>query len=139
MYFQSNMVHPRTASGEKAGRAAVVGGWSHQFNCPLPQRQKRDLGLLRETVAEAHAQGLRVLLDFVANHVHEAHPYFRDHRDWFGTLDLPDGSLNLRRWDDYRLTTWFEPYLPSFDYEASPEAVEQMTADASVAPVTNEP
>ena len=89
-----------------------------------------DVRLLREAVDEAHAQGLRVLLDFVANHTHEEHPYFRDHRDWFGTLELPDGSLNLRRWDDYRLTTWFEPYLPSFDYEAAPEAVRQMTADA---------
>ena len=89
-----------------------------------------DLALLREVVAEAHAQGLRVLLDFVANHVHEDHPYAREHPEWFGTLELPDGSLNLRRWDDYRLTTWFEPYLPSFDFEGAPAAVEQLTADA---------
>ncbi len=89
-----------------------------------------DIGLLREVVEEAQAQGMRVLLDFVANHTHEDHPYFQQNRDWFGTLELPDGSLNLRRWDDYRLTTWFEPYLPSFDFTASPEAVEQMTADA---------
>jgi len=89
-----------------------------------------DLALLRRVVDAAHARGLRVLLDYVANHVHEDHPYFREHRDWFGTLALPDGSLNLRRWDDYRLTTWFEPYLPSFDFDAAPEAVDQMTADA---------
>ncbi len=88
------------------------------------------LALLRQVVDAAHARGLRVLLDFVANHVHEEHPYFREHRDWFGTLELPDGSLNLRRWDDYRLTTWFEPYLPSFDFDAAPEAVDQVTADA---------
>jgi glycosidase len=90
-----------------------------------------DVALLKRVVDAAHARGLKVLLDVVANHVHEDHPYFREHRDWFGTLDLPDGSQNLRRWDDYRLTTWFEPYLPSFDYDGAPEAVEQVTADVA--------
>ena len=47
-------------------------------------------------------------------------PLCQQHPDWFGRLELPDGSLNLRRWDDYRLTTWFEPYLPTFDFAASP-------------------
>ncbi|MFN3597089.1 MAG: alpha-amylase family glycosyl hydrolase [Rubricoccaceae bacterium] len=89
-----------------------------------------DLALLRTLVGEAHARGLRVLFDFVANHVHEDHPYFRERRHWFGTLELPDGSLNLRRWDDHRLTTWFEPYLPSFDFEGAPEAIDALTADA---------
>ncbi|NNF57910.1 MAG: DUF3459 domain-containing protein [Rhodothermaceae bacterium] len=89
-----------------------------------------DLALLRRVVSAAHERGLKVLLDFVANHTHENHPYFREHRDWFGTLELPNGSLNLRRWDDYRLTTWFEPYLPSFDFEGSQGALEQVTADA---------
>lgn len=89
-----------------------------------------NLALARRVVEAAHARGMRVLLDFVANHVHEDHPYAREHRNWFGTLELPDGSLNLRRWDDHRLTTWFEPYLPSFDFDGAPEAVEQMTADA---------
>ena len=47
--------------------------------------------------------------------------------DWFGQLELPDGRLNLRFWDEFRLTTWFEPYLPSFDYLGSEEALEEMT------------
>ena len=86
---------------------------------------------LKALVAEAHDRGIAVLLDFVANHVHEDHPYAREHPDWFGTLELPNGELNLRRWDDYRLTTWFEPYLPSFDFAGAPDAVEQLTADAA--------
>ena len=89
------------------------------------------MALLREVVDEAHAQGIRVLLDFVANHVHEDHPYVREHPDWFGALELPDGSLNLRRWDDHRLTTWFEPYLPSFDFQSAPEAIDQLAEDAA--------
>ncbi len=89
-----------------------------------------DLALLQRLVAAAHARGLRVLLDFVANHVHEEHPYVREHRDWFGELDLPDGRKNLRLWDEHRLTTWFEPYLPSFDFQASDAALDAVTDDA---------
>ena len=50
-------------------------------------------------------------------------PVRQQHPEWFGALELPDGSLNLRRWDEYRLTTWFEPYLPTFDFERAPAAV----------------
>ena len=85
---------------------------------------------LKELVATAHKHDIKILLDFVSNHVHEEHPYFKDHREWFGELDLPDGTKNLRRWDEYRLTTWFEPYLPSFDFPGSEEAVKEMVDNA---------
>jgi len=85
---------------------------------------------LKELISIAHKQNIKVLLDFVSNHVHEQHPYFKEHRDWFGDLELPDGRLNLRFWDEFRLTTWFEPYLPSFDYLASTDALEAMTDNA---------
>ena len=86
--------------------------------------------LLKELVQKAHKNGLWVLEDFVSNHVHQEHPYFQEHRDWFGQLELPDGRLNLRLWDEQRLTTWFEPYIPSYDFERSPEALETVTNDA---------
>ncbi|MDD3806838.1 MAG: alpha-amylase family glycosyl hydrolase [Candidatus Marinimicrobia bacterium] len=86
--------------------------------------------ILKEFITKAHKNDLWVLKDFVSNHVHEEHPYFQGHRDWFGELELPDGRLNLRLWDEYRLTTWFDPYLPSFDYEGSREALETVTNDA---------
>jgi len=85
---------------------------------------------LKELVELAHQHGIRVLLDFVAHHVHQDHPFFRDHPEWFGRLELPDGRKNLRLWDEYRLTTWFEPYLPSFDFVSSREALEAMTDNA---------
>jgi len=88
-----------------------------------------DMALLRTLIEEAQARGIRVLLDFVANHTHEDHPFFREHRDWFGTLDLPDRRKNLRLWDEQRLTTWFEPYLPSFDF-GNDAALEAMTDNA---------
>ncbi len=40
---------------------------------------------------------------------------------------LPDGRRNLRLWDEQRLTTWFEPYMPSFDYTKSDAPIDYMT------------
>jgi cyclomaltodextrinase len=71
---------------------------------------------LNDLVAHAHAHGMKVIADLVLHHVHELHPWWKQHRDWFGTLDLPDGRKNLRLWDEQQFTTWFEPYLPSFDF-----------------------
>ncbi|MFQ5650831.1 MAG: alpha-amylase family glycosyl hydrolase [bacterium] len=89
-----------------------------------------DMALLRVLVARAHAHGIKVLLDFVAHHVHQEHPFFINHRDWFGTYELPDGRKNIRLWDEFRLTTWFEPFLPAFDYLGSKEALEVMSDNA---------
>ena len=89
-----------------------------------------DMNLAKELISKAHKNDIKVLLDFVANHVHEEHPLWKEHRDWFGVLELPDGRKNLRLWDEYRLTTWFEPYMPSFDYVGSKEALETMTDNA---------
>ncbi len=88
------------------------------------------MDLAKELVKKAEESGIEVLLDFVANHVHEENPLWKAARDWFGKLELPDGKLNLRLWDEQRLTTWFEPYMPSFDYDGSNEALEFMTDNA---------
>ncbi len=56
---------------------------------------------LRAVVGEAHARGIRVLLDFVCNHVSDRHPLFQDaranpgspYRDWF-TFD--DSEIGYR-------------------------------------------
>jgi len=89
-----------------------------------------NMELLKSLVQKAHERGIKVLLDFVSHHVHKYHPYFKEHRDWFGSMYLPDGKPNIRLWDEHRLTTWFEPYLPSFNYLNSAEAVDTMTANA---------
>jgi cyclomaltodextrinase / maltogenic alpha-amylase / neopullulanase len=89
-----------------------------------------DMNLAKKMIGDAHDHGMKVLLDFVAHHVHEESPLWKEHHDWFGKLDLPDGRKNLRLWDEYRLTTWFEPYMPSFDYVNSKEALETMTDNA---------
>jgi glycosidase len=84
---------------------------------------------LKELVSTAQERGIKILLDVVANHVHENHPLFTEKPEWFGELKLPDGRMNLRLWDEFRLTTWFEPYLPKFNYVKSKEAIDFMTTN----------
>jgi glycosidase len=53
---------------------------------------------MRELAAEAHARGIRLLFDFVANHVGSGHPHFQHARahedspyhDWFRWEEWPD-------------------------------------------------
>ncbi len=89
-----------------------------------------DMTVFKRLVDSAHQRNTRVLLDFVSNHTHEDHLFYREHRDWFGSYELPDGRKNIRLWDEYRLTTWFEPFLPSFDYLRSQTALDTMTNNA---------
>ncbi len=86
--------------------------------------------LLKKLIAEAHKHNLKILFDYVANHIHIENPLWKMHRDWFGHLRLPDGTLNLRMWDEHRLTTWFEPFMPKFDYIHSKAALDSMTNNA---------
>ncbi len=71
-----------------------------------------------------------LLLDFVANHVHENHWVYQEHPDWATDLYLPDGSLNTELWDEQRLTTWFDTFLPSLRLD-QPEIAE-MLADSAL-------
>jgi glycosidase len=66
-------------------------------------------------ISAAHAQGLFVIADLVLRNVHTDHPLWREKPEWFSPLELPDGSKNLRR-GDLRFTTWFEEWLPTFDF-----------------------
>ncbi len=72
---------------------------------------------LKELVALAHKNNLNVILDYVANHVHQDHPVYRAHPEWATNLYLPDGTLNTEKWDEHRLTTWFDTFLPTLDLE----------------------
>ena len=83
---------------------------------------------LQDLVREAHEHDILVLLDLVTNHVHRDHPWHRQHPEWFGSLYLPDGTRNIRKFDVHPFTTWFDDFLPSFDYLAHPEATEAMTS-----------
>ncbi|MBN2892607.1 MAG: hypothetical protein JXL97_12135 [Bacteroidales bacterium] len=84
----------------------------------------------KELVELAHEHNLNVILDFVAHHVHEENPIYKQHPDWATDLYLPDGTLNTERWDDHRLTTWFDVFLPTLD-NSKPE-VYNMVSDSAL-------
>jgi len=85
----------------------------------------------KNIVNEAHNRDLKVLLDFISNHTHIEHPYYKNNPDWYGKVDLPNGDKNIRRWDEYRLTTWFDTFLPSFDFLNNSDVIEAVTGDAA--------
>jgi cyclomaltodextrinase / maltogenic alpha-amylase / neopullulanase len=72
---------------------------------------------LRQLISKAHEKGFQILLDYVANHVHQEHPLYQQHPDWFTPLYLPDGTMNTEKWDEHRLTTWFDTFLATLDLE----------------------
>lgn len=82
---------------------------------------------LRAMVAEAHAHGIRVLQDYVINHVHEDHEYMSVHPEWFrtGCVCGTDGC----DWTADALICQFTPYLPDVDHSV-PAANAAMVADA---------
>jgi len=81
-------------------------------------------------VESTHAQDMNFVLDYVANHVHEEHPLYKAHPDWATSLYLPDGRENTQLWDDERLTTWFDTFMPTLDLRKE-EVYEAMTDSAA--------
>ncbi len=84
---------------------------------------------LRTLLDKAHAHGMNVILDYVANHLHLHSPVLQAHPDWVTPLHLPDGRKNLGLWDDERLTTWFDEHIPTLDLERD-EVCRPMTDSA---------
>lgn len=67
----------------------------------------------------AHDRGIRVLFDVVPNHVHEQHPWVKEHPDWFKPdCTCGQGSCD---WGAHIKTCWFAPYMPDLDW-TNPEA-----------------
>ena len=83
----------------------------------------------RTLLSTAHAHGINVILDYVANHMHINSPTLQQHPDWHTDSILPDGRRNFELWDEARLTTWFDKHIPTLDLER-PEVCEQMTDSA---------
>jgi glycosidase len=84
---------------------------------------------LKNLVGTAQKNGIKIISDLVLRHVHIENPLWKDHPDWFGSLTLPDGRKNLRLWDEQQFTTWFEEFLPGFDFD-KPEPVAFLISNA---------
>ena len=81
---------------------------------------------LEELISAAHEHGIRVMGDFVVNHVHEDHPYYSNNPDWFNQGCLC-GTQNCD-WTEHRLDCLFRTYMPDINWK-NRAASEQMIAD----------
>ncbi len=84
---------------------------------------------LKELIETAHDNNMNVILDYVAHHVHQDHPLYKQKPDWTTPLYLPDGTMNTEKWDEHRLTTWFDTFLPTWDF-SKPEVVSALSDTA---------
>ncbi|MBQ9243048.1 MAG: hypothetical protein IJ165_07450 [Proteobacteria bacterium] len=72
---------------------------------------------LRNLVEACHKRGIRVLVDFAANHVFKDSPMFSKHPDWFNDASNPQLCDNNNNWDNYSEKCWFSQDLPDINYE----------------------
>ncbi|MDG1781924.1 MAG: alpha-amylase family glycosyl hydrolase [Flavobacteriales bacterium] len=83
----------------------------------------------KELISSIHDDDMNIIVDYVANHVHENHPVYQQNNSWATPLYLPDGRMNTELWDEQRLTTWFDTFLPTLNLE-DPVVAEAMTDSA---------
>ena len=67
----------------------------------------------RAFVDAAHRQGMRVILDWVANHTAWDHPWITAHPDWY--TRRPDGTISFPRDAEGRETDWTDVADLNFD------------------------
>lgn len=105
---------------------AYHGYWPSRLDQIEPRFGTREE--LRQLIHTAHGRGIRVLLDFTANHVHESSPMYQQHMNdgWF---NQPAEVCEVVGWDNKPKTCWFTPYLPDLDYR-HPDLREAMLAHA---------
>lgn len=84
---------------------------------------------LNALLLSIHKNENNALLDYVANHVHINHPVYQKNKDWATPLFLEDGTKNTEKWDEHRLTTWFDDHLPTLDLREK-EIVDAMVDSA---------
>ena len=82
---------------------------------------------LTEMVDAAHDAGLRVMADFVVNHVHEDHVYAQEHPEWFNQGCIC--GTDFCDWTERRLDCLFMDYMPDLDWK-NRDASEQIIEDA---------
>jgi glycosidase len=80
---------------------------------------------LHELVRKAHVRGIRVIPDFVANHVQSEASIYADHPEWFFAYNPCDGN-----WDAHRIDCWFTTQMPDFDFGGNPAAVQAVVDHA---------
>ena len=82
---------------------------------------------LHEMIDAAHHAGIRVMADFVINHVHEDHVYAIENPEWFNQGCIC--GTEFCDWTQRRLDCLFMEYMPDVDWK-NRAASEQIISDA---------
>ncbi len=84
---------------------------------------------MHELVKTAHEHNINIIVDYVANHVHKNHPLYQRDSTIATPLYLPDGRINTELWNEHRLTTWFDDFMPTIDFSRQ-ENIDMMVDSA---------
>ncbi len=106
----------------------IATGYTHLENLGYATAIETAFGTeaeLHELIDEAHTRGMRVIPDFVTNHVQREAQIYQRHPEWFFGYNPCDGN-----WDARRLDCWFTTDMPDFDYGGHPAAVEAVVDHA---------
>ncbi|MEO8703327.1 MAG: alpha-amylase family glycosyl hydrolase [Kofleriaceae bacterium] len=107
------------------GVSAYHGYWPVKARAVDPRLgSEADLDAL---VTAAHRRGIRVLMDYVINHVHADHEYYAAHPEWFH-LGCECGTPGCD-FTEHRLDCSFHDYMPDVDWQRR-DVSEQMIDDA---------
>jgi glycosidase len=107
--------------GETYNYSAYHGYWPKDF-----YKAEEHFGTmidLKALVDLAHSKGIKVLIDYAANHAHDSAPIYQMNMSWFWPNNNGSGGNCVCGqgcgWDDPAKTEkcWFTPYLPDFNYE----------------------
>lgn len=76
---------------------------------------------LKDLVAEAHSQNIKVLLDYAMVHVHNTATVFQQNPGWFWPLQFNGGNCicddsGVCPWNTQGHRCWFTNYLPHWNY-----------------------
>ena len=82
---------------------------------------------LKSMVNAAHDAGIRVMMDYVVNHVHEGHTYYQNNPEWFNQGCICGTSTC--DWTENRLDCQFTSYMPDVNWK-NRNASEQFIEDA---------
>jgi glycosidase len=95
------------------------GYWPTDMNKVEPRLGTRLL--LKQMIQEAHAKGIKVIMDYPMNHVHSDSPHYKNNKSWFWGLpfsgqDCICGSAVCGWESAQKERCWFDPFLPDFNY-----------------------
>ena len=89
-----------------------------------------DIEALDNLIAAAHSRGMRVIMDWVGNHVHSDHPLASDQDRFHPTAVCNDrGGDGVSNWDRIPEECWFTNYLPDWDH-TQPEVADTVVTMA---------